>query len=403
MIRKLRIKFVAINMAIVSLLLCVILGLVYYFTQTSLESQSVRMMQQIAAEPTRVEAVLQSGDHVRLPYFMVRLDKTGNFLAPAGGSYHITDEELLRQLVSVTKVSPQRLGEISRYNLRYCKVDTPKSKLLVFADISGEQAALDSLMKTCLLLGALGFLCFLIASILLSGWAVRPVEKTIRQQKNFVADASHELKTPLTVIMTDTQLLQTSGHSPNVQARLLNNIQTMCEQMRAMIEQMLQLAQSENNSSRKNFQSIDFSKLVCDSILPFDPVFYERSMKLETATDPGIRICGDPTLLRQLLEILLDNAQKYGDPGGTTWVSLVRCSRKRCRLIVADQGAPIPKESLKLIFERFYRGDTARRRNGSFGLGLSIARNIAEQHHAKIWAESCDGINRCIFEISCFP
>ena len=398
MIRKLRIKFVAVNMAIVSLLLCVILGLVYCFTQVQLENQSVRQMQALAAEPAQ-EMVLTPGEELRLPYFMVRLDQRGNYLASAGGSYQITDEALLRKLVSDARLSQQRLGELTRYGLRYCRVDTPRSQMLVFADISGEQAALDGLMKTCVLLGVLGFLGFLLASILLSGWAVRPVDQAIRRQKKFVADASHELKTPLTVIMTDTQLLQKSGHSPELEARLLGNIQTMSQQMRELIEQMLRLAKTESGQTHAVREPVDFSKLISDSVLPFDPVFFERGMKLETALAPGLQVRGDAAQLRQLVEILLDNAQKYADPGGTTWVTLERWGRRRCRLTVSDQGAPIPQEVLEQMFDRFYRDDEARSRTGSFGLGLSIARSIAQQHRADIWAESQQGVNRCIFEI----
>ena len=400
MIRKLRMKFVAVNMVIVTLLLSIILGMVYFFTQASLESQSIRNMQHIAMNPASAETLIRPDGALRIPYFMVRLDHRGEFMSSAGGSYQIDDETLLRQLVTSTKLSSQRLGELSQYNLRYCQVDTPHSRFLVFADISGEQSTLDGLMNTCLLLGGIGFIGFLIASILLSGWAAGPVDAAMKRQKKFVADASHELKTPLTVIMTDTQLLQQTAQPPEVQARLLNNIQTMSEQMRAMIEEMLQLARTEAGQAKPTFQELDFSKLITDSALPFDSVFFERGMTLETRIDPEIHVTGDPAQLRRLLEILLDNAQKYGDADSPALVTLSRCGRKRCRLTVANQGNPIPQEALGQIFDRFYRGNDARSRDGSFGLGLSIARNIAEQHRAKLWAESSGGTNRCIFEIA---
>ena len=399
MIRKLRIKFVAVNMVIVSIALCIILGLVYYFTQVSLETRSVRMMQRIVNNPTTVETLIQSDEHPRLPYFMVRLDGEGNFMAPAGGSYNITDEGLLKKLVLVTQADSKRLGEIAGYHLRYCKFETPRSQFLVFADISAEQATLTSLMKTCLLIGALGFFGFLITSILLSRWAVRPVDQAMRRQKKFIADASHELKTPLTVIMTNTQLLQEHPHDAKTQEKLLENIRTMSEQMRAMIEQMLQLARTESAQAAPDFERINFSVLLSNSVLPFDSVFYERHMKLEMKIESDIFVNGSAEELRRVLEILLDNAQKYGDTDGTTTVSLIRSGRKHCRLVVADDGPPIPEKTLRLIFERFYRCDAARSRDGSFGLGLSIAQNIALRHHGKMWAESRDGKNYCYFEL----
>ena len=138
-------------------------------------------------------------------------------------------------------------------------------------------------------------------------------------------------------------------------------------------------------------EPVDLSRLVSDALLPFEPVFFESGLALETEIAEGIAIQGSPDHLRQVVEILLDNAGKYGE--GTVSVRLERAGGKSCLLSVASRGASISKEDLRNIFKRFYRVDEARSRDGSYGLGLSIAEGIVQAHRGRIWAESEGGIN----------
>lgn len=399
MIKKLRIKFVIINMAIVTVLLGIILSLTYCFTKTRLETQSVRMMQRIAAAPFRENAQLQSSEEMRLPYFVIRLGPDGERLAAGGGYYDLSDDEV-EKLVGKFWDAEQRMGVIPQYALRYCRIDAPHSHYLVFADISSELQTLRSLLHTCLIIGILGFCGFLGASVALSSWAIRPVDRAFRAQQQFIADASHELKTPLTVIKTNAQLMESCPEDPRIQTKSLNNILTMSEQMRCLIEQMLTLARSDYGPGKGTVAAVDFSHLAEQTVLPFEPVFFENHMELITDLQPEIRVEGDPNALRQLLEILLDNGAKYGNAGGKIWVRLESAGRHRCRLTVANEGPHIPKEQLESFFARFTSGDPARNRRGSFGLGLAIARGIAENHKGKLWAESKDGINAFHLELN---
>ena len=188
MIQKLRFKFVVINMSIVSLMLVVILGLVFYFTRASLEAESVHMLESIAAQPFHLGIPSERGEDVRLPFFTIQLSPLGELAATGGGYYDLSDSEFLQSLVEEAFSSPQRLGVIPDYHLRYYRSDTPVSQYLVFADTSSEEATLSSLVETCLIIGCVSFLLFLWISILLSKWAVRPVELAWRQQRQFVAD-----------------------------------------------------------------------------------------------------------------------------------------------------------------------------------------------------------------------
>ena len=231
--------------------------------------------------------------------------------------------------------------------------------------------------------------------------AIRPVEQAWKQQRQFVADASHELKTPLTVIMTNAELAQSPDYDEEGRQRFLSSILTMSRQMRGLIEEMLQLARADQADTKAAFAPVDFSKLTSDALLPFAPIFFEAGLTLSSAISDAIQVTGNDAQLRQVVEILLDNAQKYSQPGGATQVSLKRHRKNHCLLTVANQGEPLSPEALKHIFERFYRADQARSRTGSFGLGLSIAETIVTQHQGKIWAESREGRNWFYVELPC--
>lgn len=401
MIKKLQFKFVMINMSIVTIMLCVILGLVYHFTKVNLEDESISMMQNIARQPFRLEIPKELGEDVRLPYFTIQIGLRGELLATGGGYYDLSDKEFLDDIINVAIRSPRTFAVIEEYNLRYYRVNTSLSYYLVFSDISSERATLSNMMKTCFIIGGLSFFMFLGISILLSKWAVKPVDLAWKQQRQFVADASHELKTPLTVIITNAELAQSPEYDYESKQRFLNSILTMSRQMRGLIEKMLELARADDSDSKKILDIVDFTRLVSNALLPFEPVFFERGLTLISQIDKNIKVAGEESQLCQVLDALLDNAQKYSKEKGTTWVTLKKIGRRRCLLAVANEGESISPEEAQNIFKRFYRGDKARSRTGSFGLGLSIAESVVTEHRGKIWVESSNGINSFYVELPC--
>ena len=219
------------------------------------------------------------------------------------------------------------------------------------------------------------------------------------QQKQFVADASHELKTPLTVIMTNAELLQSSEYDETERKTFSQSILLMSRQMKSLVENMLELAKSDAEQTKQKMKPVNLSKLILDTAISFEGVFIEKGLTVESSVEPGIIVRGNEQAMQQVVDILLDNAQKYSAPGGETSVRLYSSGQGKCQLKVSNPGAEIPPEDLKKIFQRFYRMDKARRRDGSFGLGLSIAESIVTQHGGRIWAESKDGTNTFIVEL----
>ncbi len=399
MTKKLRYKFIVIIMSIVTIMLCIIMSMIYFFTKMNLENNSIHMMQAIAARPFLLRAPNELQDDMRLPYFTLQLGSQGNLVATGGGYYDLSNEAFLKDLIDATFAVDGQTGIIDEYKLRFLRTNTAVSQIIVYADISSELKTLVNLLRNCIVIGVICFLVFLFISFLLAGWAVQPIDRAWIQQHQFITDASHELKTPLTVIMTNAELLLNSTYDAKSHAVFSSSILTMSRQMRDLVEQMLELARADTVQSDIIFSALDFSCLVLDAILPFEPVFFEKGLTLQTQLAENILVNGNPAELRQVLDILLDNAQKYSCESGTTWVTLINHGKGRCLLSVANEGALITSDDLNNLFKRFYRADPARSRTGSFGLGLSIAETIVKRHKGKIWAESIHGINTFFVEL----
>lgn len=391
MIKRLRIKFVCINMTIVTVMLCVIFGLVLHFTSTGMEKDSFEMMQAVAMNPHQLGIPGKHGPGTQLPHFTLQSSPGGEWMVSGSGNYDLTDTAMLSELIRLS--STQKSGVLKDYGLRFVRVATPTTQRIVFADMSRETTIMNDLLQSCLLIGAVSFLVFLIISILLAHWAVKPVAVAWEQQRQFVADASHELKTPLTVILSNAQMLSVNGEDPELREKLTANILTVSEQMKDLVAKLLNSAQIDQGIGTMEFSNLDFSETVSNALLPFDSIFYEQEKELDSEIEDSIRVRGSQSHLVQVVDILLDNAQKYSGERGHTWVSLKRQGAKHCLLTVANEGSPMSAKELKNIFKRFYRADAARERTGSYGLGLSIAEGIVKAHKGKIWAESKDGIN----------
>ncbi|MBO5440725.1 MAG: HAMP domain-containing histidine kinase [Clostridia bacterium] len=216
---------------------------------------------------------------------------------------------------------------------------------------------------------------------------VKPAEEAWKNQKRFVADASHDLKTPLTVIMANNEIMLSHPDSTIDQmSKWLDSTKIEGEHMRELINQMLDLAKSEILSSTLKLQEANISELTEKIALQLEPIAYEKNVGIETEITENIFLESDSNEYMRLLRILVDNAIKYA-PKDTKILIGLRTVKKSIVLYINNKGDVIPKEELKHIFERFYRSDSARTKGG-FGLGLSIAKNIVTALNGEITASS---------------
>jgi signal transduction histidine kinase len=260
--------------------------------------------------------------------------------------------------------------------------------MLVFSDYSEQNSMLDKLFQTCFLVGVLGSLLIGGFIIKLSYWVVGPAEKAFKMQKNFISNASHELKTPLTVISANAELLESSS----LNKKWVRTIKENTERMNALVNDLLSLSRMEDKEQTKEFQTFNLSKAVLNAALTMDSVAYEQQKELTTEIAENILYYGEQDKIKELMIILLDNAIKYSDEKGRIKVTLYE-RNKRVVLEVFNTGSIIPKEEGDKIFERFYRGNTnGEDFIGGFGLGLPIAKAIVEKHKGKIGYENIKGV-----------
>lgn len=408
MIRKLRLKFVAVCMAMVTAVLAVVFMSVYFSVQRSAETLSRQVLQRVIqeADQSHGEGIFRpdisitiGGDRVLLPYFTVEV--WGNNAYVTGGTYaSLDDTEALSYILQDCLSQPQQEGIVERYGLRYLRQDNGLYQNIAFVDMSMETTMLHRLMRSYFLIVLAALILLLGVSILLSRWATAPVEKAWRQQRQFLSDASHELKTPLTVILSNAELLEAAPMDQRP-ARWRDNILSEAKQMKVLVEQMLTLARADNNPmpSASAMEAVSLSDLATDCALAFEPVAFEAGKPLEYEIAPDLTVTGDRDKLRRLISILLDNAIKYGADGGTIRLKLQKSDR-HAQLMVSNPGEPIPQDKLPHLFERFYRADDSRGEKSGFGLGLSIAATVAQEHKASLRAESDWDSTRFLFTIS---
>ena len=405
MIRKLRLKFVAICMALVTAILAVVFFSVYLSMARNISDLSRQVLYRVSQEETiggmtRPDiSIAIGGDRVLLPYFTVNVwpSRGGGYTAQiTGGTYsNLEDTEELTAILQDCLSQNRQEGTVSGYHLRYLRQDNGLYEKLAFVDMSMEQAVLRRMMGSYLVIALAALALLLGVSVLLSHWATRPVEKAWKQQRQFLSDASHELKTPLTVILSNAELLEQT-ELPDKPARWTDNILSEAGRMRSLVEEMLTLARADNMVRTAVMAEVSLSDVAADCALAFEPVAFEAGKSLDYTLAENITVLGDREKLRQLISILLDNAIKYGADGGAITLSLQKTDRQ-ARLTVSNPGDPIPPEQLGRLFERFYRADVSRGEKSGFGLGLPIARTIAEEHKGTLRAESDAGSTRFIY------
>ena len=403
MIRKLRLKFVAICMALVTAVLAVVFLSVYFTMERSIETLSRQVLYRVAQDSVyggsrdfvRPEIGIDvGGDRVLLPYFTVEV--WGSQAYVTGGTYdELENTEALQAILSDCLSRPEQEGTIHSYRLRYLRQDNGLYQKIAFVDMSMEMTVLRNMMGPYLVILLISLLLLLGVSILLSRWATRPVEKAWKQQRQFLSDASHELKTPLTVILSNAELLEAASLEDRP-ARWADNIHTEARRMRSLVEEMLTLARADNMVRTAVLTEVSLSDIAADCALAFEPVAFEAGKSLDYTLAENVTVLGDGEKLRQLISVLLDNAIKYGADGGTVTLSLEKTDRQ-AKLTVSNPGDPIPPEQLGHLFERFYRADDSRGEKSGFGLGLSIAQTIAAEHKGTLKAESDDISTRFLY------
>lgn len=281
----------------------------------------------------------------------------------------------------------------SKDNLAFYKTDKNGYILVTFMDNTIFNESVSTLFRYTLIFGGAALVLFFFLSVFLAKKIVHPLEESYKKQKQFISDAGHELKTPVSVVSANTELLfREIGDN-----QWLQNIQYENERMGILVDQLLDLAKTENVTVQT--EEIDFSRLVAGEVLPFESVAFEKGIIIDSNITKGIDVKGNSAQLKQLVSILLDNAIRHSKGQGKIHLSLTK-QHNFAFLSVINKSDEIPPQQREQIFERFYRVDTAR--NGDdkhYGLGLAIAKAIATSHKGNINVECFDGFIKFTVQI----
>lgn len=298
-----------------------------------------------------------------------------------------TDKDILSMTQELQK-NGKRFGSIDDY---IYLVRILKSGNTVYIFVNNKEALQNSkqFFIVSIFIFLLSVIVFTIISYYLSRWMIKPSEKAIKNQKIFVANISHDLKTPITIIRANADLIENEVKNK----KSIKYIQQETEKLNHLVNEMLTLTRIDNTISKENFKSFNFGDSLFDVVLPFESIAYEKGIRFNINIDEVTDYFGDENNIQKLAEILIDNAMSYTAKGGIVDVDAYENS-KAVTLSVTNTGEPISDEKKVEIFDRFYRESKSRESTGNhYGLGLSIANTIVKKHNGKISIESKNGKN----------
>lgn len=401
MFKKSRKKIVLSIMSILVILWIATLGLIYALSYYEMSNQNRKMikahadmyvMQKPANEIYNDKPVkdFEKPGFIDTPrfqlstFYTVVISYDGKILEIQNDREDVYSEEYLKKLALNVFKDDKSIG--TKDNLLYYVKDKAGYILVTFMDNTLINEGAATLIRYTLIFGGIIIILFFFLSVFLAKKIVKPLEESYIKQKQFISDAGHELKTPVSVISANAEILNRElGEN-----QWLSNIQYENERMGMLVSQLLDLARNENTTP--NMEKIDLSYLVSGEILPFESVAFENNLFLDSNITENITILGNENSLKQLISILVDNAIRHSNSKKGVYISLKR-EHNTASLSVINSGESIPKDKQDLIFERFYRVDTARNSDDKhYGLGLSIAKSIVASHKGNIKVLCYDGL-----------
>ena len=394
MIQKLHHKFVKVNLMLAALVLfiaCVIACVVYGYV---LKTATYHALEQamINDDITIIDVYENPSYLIKIRYvpvavMLVNNDGTIKEVMIDKGA-NISNDVMEKSAKKIVKQNSPN-GTVSEFSLRYiCKKQDDGFKIAV-VNINFEYKSMRNLMLLLFIIWIFCMIAFWLISRSLFKEALAPVQDAWNKQRRFVADASHELKTPLTVMLANfSVLLSHPNDTIDEQRKWLINSRDEALNMQKLVESLLILARSDAAIDLPEMKSVHLSDLLLNSALSFEAVAFEKDIKMNTQIAPNIYVKGDEQSLKQLISILLDNAVKYAGKNGEINVKLFKYDVKYIIMQVQNTGQPIPSHELPHIFERFYRGEQMRSEVSGHGLGLAIAYKIVQIHNGKITAQS---------------
>lgn len=398
MFKQLRNKFLILNLVIISVVMMISFTAIYLITYNDVQ-RDINIDLNRISEYAKKPADISRNPKPNLNNFIAPPERTVSFnlftdkngiIIDIISIFDIDEEyyESAKETALSMKVDRGRF-KLEGTSLAFMKIPTHNGYRISFLDITPSQAILTNLIYTFLFVALITLIAIFFISRFFANKAIQPIKEAFDKQTQFIGDASHELKTPLSVINTNVDvLISNSDDTINNQSKWLHYIKSEVERMTKLTNDLLYLTQVNYSDVRMIYTDFNISDTVESSILTMEAVIFENDILLNYEIQPNLTINGNNEQIKQVVMILLDNALKYTEPKGKINLTLKR-DNSSVLLSITNTGKGIPEAHLDRIFDRFYRVDKSRSRNsGGYGLGLAIAKAIVEQHGGKISVKS---------------
>ena len=392
MLNKLKRKFISVNIFCITIILTLVFIAVCIVTYRTERENIIRGLHLAADKIILAESSIDDDENTLFdsgePDFStltIFFDESGEIIEIYTDEDKTDPKPVLYSVAERIEESDKTEGILWDYSLFFVKGSIGGRS---YASITSGEVLRNNIRTITRAAGMILFAClllFIALSYFLASVAIKPVKETWEGQKRFIADASHDMKTPLTVILANTEIIRTHAGTEESK-KWLSSTKAEAERMKRLVDSMLELSSTEFSDERVVLSEINFSEITERTVLQMEAVAFDKSTYVESNIAKGVIIKGNEDRLSRLLHILIDNGIKYANKDSTLRVSLVK-GKRFAKLTVTNEGSYINEDDMPRLFERFYRGDKARS-GGGFGLGLAIAKNLTESMGGTISAEN---------------
>lgn len=390
MFKKLKQKFVIINMSLLTFVFIAIFAVIYMLMALNGERQLAFTMERMMNGPpkpfpreplTATSLVVELNDENKIKEFF---------------SFIAIEEDFVEEAVVKAVTNNEKIGKIKAGDFHYSflKRKSPFGTKIVFVDRSPLQESLNNILIIFIIVGLGSLVLLFLISIYWANRTIEPIKESFEKQKQFIADASHELKTPLAIIKTNLAVIShNQEETVENQLKWLDSISSQTERMSNLVNDMLTLAKMDASEDILAFENFNLTNNLEGILLSFEAILFENHIKLETSLQEDMFFYGNKTAFETLINTLVDNAIKNTPKDGMISISLMT-NKNNIEIRIKNTGTGIAPENIAKIFQRFYREDSSRsREKGGYGLGLAIAKSIVEGHQGKIYIESNLGVD----------
>jgi len=326
-------------------------------------------------------------------YFTVTMDEKGQAVLADTDRIAAVDEDTAKAYAAALFASGKEKGYKGDY--RYARANINGKTTYIFVDCTRDLDTARNFLKVSGLVSLGGYIVVFVLVIVFSKVALKPVAETYKKQKQFITDANHELKTPLTVIGASCEMLEYE----NGENEWTTTINEQVEKLTELTNKLVFLSRMDEESKKTVMSEFSLSEVVEEAVKPYYALCSAQNKSLEVSIAPNVSYTGDVKMIGELIALLMDNAVKYSSKEGNIRFSLESVGKAK-KIVVTNATDGVPKGDLSMLFERFYRLDASRNsETGGHGIGLSVAKAIVELHKGKITANSPDG-NEIVFEIT---